>query len=89
MTNAEKYQEVFGLIVDHSMCPTTDCDVCPCVSKDSKGNVSCVGGCTYKWWDEEYKGTHAVKIEITEHHTFAKPDDVEDLDFPGVSSEDK
>ena len=31
-----------------------------------------------------------VKIEITEHHTFAKPDDVEDLDFPNSkSSEDK
>ena len=30
-----------------------------------------------------------VKIEVTEHHTFAVPDDVEDLDFPSVSSEDK
>ena len=30
-----------------------------------------------------------VEVEITEHHTFAKPDDVSDLDFPGVSSEDK
>ena len=25
--------------------------------------------------------THAVKIDITEHHTFAKPDDVEGLKF--------
>ena len=31
----------------------------------------------------------AITIDITEHHTFAKPDDVSDLDFPGVSSEDK
>lgn len=30
-----------------------------------------------------------IQIDITEHHTFAKPDDVSDLDFPGVSSEDK
>ena len=30
-----------------------------------------------------------IKIEVTEHHTFAKPDDVSDLDFPGVSSENK
>ena len=30
-----------------------------------------------------------TEIEVTEHHTFAKPDDVSDLDFPGVSSEDK
>ena len=33
--------------------------------------------------------TKITEIEITEHHTFAKPDDVSDLDFPGVSSEDK
>ena len=33
--------------------------------------------------------TKITEIEITEHHTFAKPDDVEDIDFPGVSSEDK
>ena len=30
-----------------------------------------------------------IKIEVIENHTFAKPDDVEDLDFPNVSSEDK
>ena len=28
-------------------------------------------------------------IEVEEHHTFAKPDDVSDIDFPSVSSEDK
>lgn len=28
-------------------------------------------------------------IEVIEHHTFAKPDDVEDLDFPGSCREDK
>jgi hypothetical protein len=33
--------------------------------------------------------TKITEIEITEHHTFAKPNDVSDLDFPGVSSEDK
>lgn len=26
--------------------------------------------------------TKITEIEITEHHTFAKPDDVEDIDFP-------
>lgn len=31
-----------------------------------------------------------TEIEITEHHTFAKPDDVSDIDFPNSkSSEDK
>lgn len=33
--------------------------------------------------------TKITEIEITEHHTFAKPDDVSDIDFPSVSSEDK
>ena len=33
--------------------------------------------------------TKITEIEVTEHHTFAKPDDVSGLDFPGVSSEDK
>lgn len=33
--------------------------------------------------------TKIIEIEITEHHTFAKPDDVSDIDFPSVSSEDK
>ena len=30
-----------------------------------------------------------VLIEVEEHHTFAKPDDVADLDFPGTCREDK
>lgn len=30
-----------------------------------------------------------INVEVTEHHTFAKPDDVEDLDFPNTGSEDK
>lgn len=77
MTNAEKYQEVFGLIPDTSNCPTEDCSFCP-----NRCN-------SYVWWNEEYKGNDTVKVEITEVHTFAKPDDVADLDFPGVSSEDK
>lgn len=28
-------------------------------------------------------------VEVIEHHTFAKPDDVSQIDFPSVSSEDK
>ena len=32
--------------------------------------------------------TKITEIEITEHHTFANPDDVSDLDFPNSSSED-
>ena len=54
MTNAEKYKEVFGLEVDRTMCPTEDCNSCPCVSITSDGHISC--GDTYKWWVSEYKG---------------------------------
>ena len=28
-------------------------------------------------------------VEVIEHHTFAKPDDVSQIDFPGASREDK
>lgn len=56
MTNAEKYKEVFGLTVDTSMCPTMDCNVCPCCSKDSKGDILCPAACTYTWWSSEYNG---------------------------------
>ena len=33
--------------------------------------------------------TDEVKIEVIEKHTFAKPDEVEDIDFPGTGREDK
>lgn len=55
MTNAEKYKEVFGMEVDPSMCPTTDCEVCPCGMKNNLGDISCIAECTYKWWKKEYK----------------------------------
>ena len=89
MTNAEKYKEVFGMPVDPSNCPTSDCIVCPCAEKDSKGNHFCLGAATYEWWDKEYKGNDIVRVEVTEVHTFAKPNDVSSIDFPGTSREDK
>ncbi len=55
MTNAEKYEEVFGMPVDPSMCPTLNCDICPCCSKDNFGNIACVSACTYEWWKSDYK----------------------------------
>ena len=61
MTNAEKYKEVFGMEVDPSMCPSTTCDVCPCCSKDSEGNVACVSIRTYEWWSKEYKDDYRAK----------------------------
>ena len=54
MTNAEKYEEVFGMHVDPSMCPTTDCNNCPCASKDAEGCISCVAACTYEFWKDDY-----------------------------------
>lgn len=55
MTNAEKYQEVFGLVPDIGSCPTEDCSYCPglCYGANSV--------CT--WWYEEYNGPNAIKRE--------------------------
>lgn len=33
--------------------------------------------------------TEEVKIEVIEHHTFAKPEEVNNIDFPNSSSENK
>ena len=81
MTNAEVFEMLFNLKVDRSTCPVDNCDNCPA----NNGGPAC----TYSFWNDEYKGGYTVKIEVTEHHTFAKPDDVSDLDFPSTSSEDK
>ena len=89
MTNAEKYIEVFGFPPDTGNCPTEDCNQCPCKQIDNNGHLACVGISVSEWWDEEYKGNDTVKVEVTEVHTFAKPDDVSGIDFPSVSSEDK
>lgn len=84
MTNAEMYKMVFGFPPDKGHCPTESCEVCPVNLCTANGP-----GAVYNWWDEEFKGSHAIKIEIIEHHTFAKPNDVSSIDFPGTSREDK
>lgn len=85
MTNREMYQKVFGFPPDRGNCPTESCQFCPENPCDANGPALFLN-----WWDAEYKGSHAVKIEIIEHHTFAKPDDVKNLDFPSSTcSEDK
>lgn len=58
MTNAEKYQEVFGFPPDRGNCPTEDCKFCPANPCADKG----FSDCAFDWWDEEYKGTE-VKNE--------------------------
>lgn len=55
MTNAEKYNEVFGMPADTSNCPTSNCYICPCCHRDNQGCVFCVGGDIYTWWNDEYK----------------------------------
>lgn len=56
MTNAEKYKEVFGLEVDPEMCPTTECELCPCgMMNHVNSDVCCISGCTREWWKKEYK----------------------------------
>lgn len=89
MTNAEKYKEVFGMPADSDLCPTVDCTMCPVASRDSNGCMSCTGSQCVDWWSQEYKGNDTVKVEVTEVHTFAKPDEVNNLDFPNSSSENK
>lgn len=49
MTNAEKYEEVFGMKVDKDMCPTKECAICPIKKK----GLRCVD--TEVWWETEYK----------------------------------
>lgn len=47
MTNAEKFEEVFGLIPDYTACPTRSCSECPTYNKGYD--------CSAKWWESEYK----------------------------------
>lgn len=52
MTNAQKYEEVFGFPPDQDMCPTKDCDKCPV---DNYHDSYCIN----EWWDSEYKEPEA------------------------------
>ena len=50
MTNAEKYQEVFGFPPDKGNCPAESCEVCP-EMYTRNGSFTC----RPNWWNEEYK----------------------------------
>lgn len=58
MTNAEKYEEVFGVPPDITRCPTADCDKCFLGKKKrKKGQWWCVTGeDIMNWWNSKYKG---------------------------------
>lgn len=54
MTNAEKYQEIFGFKPAY-VCPTFECSNCPigvetCLKHDYRLIPIA------KWWNQEYKG---------------------------------
>lgn len=51
MTNAEKYQEVFGFPPDTGCCPTECCAFCPVTPCNANEPAA-----TFDWWNEEYKG---------------------------------
>ena len=50
MTNAEKYQEVFGIEPDTVACPTKQCFNCPNYDPNRTPFK-----CTETWWQSEYK----------------------------------
>lgn len=50
MTNAEKYEEVFGFPPDTTACPTWGCSYCP-EMYTRIGSFTC----RPNWWNEEYK----------------------------------
>lgn len=93
MTNAEKYLEVFGLCPDKSSCPTECCSFCPVKNCNDNRVASKIEwwdaeyrGISENDITDSYPETllrqgKNIKIEVTEHHTFAKPDDVSDIKF--------
>lgn len=46
MTNAQKYEEVFGFPLNTSFCPAEKCKICPMEAETCDCD---------KWWDSEYK----------------------------------
>ena len=50
MTNAEKYEEVFGFEPDLSACPVESCTKCP-VKDKRLDSISC----SKIWWNSEYR----------------------------------
>lgn len=57
MTNAEKYEEVFGF-PPITECPTSDCERCPLLKRKRKKSQ---WWCStqeeqYGWWNSDYKG---------------------------------
>lgn len=50
MTNAEKYEEVFGFKPDPVACPTSKCPDCPNYDPDDE-----TFKCQDRFWHREYK----------------------------------
>lgn len=55
MTNAEKYEAVFGFMPDLNCCPTENCEGCPAEKYKSL--------CSQKWWQSEYDDQTPINTE--------------------------
>lgn len=77
MTNAQKYEEVFGFPPDKSACPTKECGKCPVTVK---GYLSpCAIG---PWWNDEYKEV-TIPDEELEHRTVRSEDGLKKIKETG------
>ena len=52
MTNAEKYEEVFGIVPEICNCPTHRCEECPEFHNGNNDPFNCLKP---NWWNKEYK----------------------------------
>lgn len=55
MTNAEKFEEVFGFEPDTFRCPTYGCDKCPISNVCNNNTKDFHYSDRQKWWYSEYK----------------------------------
>ena len=60
MTNAQKYEEIFGFPPDKDMCHTTGCENCPVIKLKPFMRL-CTADSTWlkKWWNSEYEEPEA------------------------------
>ena len=74
MTNAEKFEKVFGfkpdgLVIENCPFPATVCKACGClkkekVNKDTIYRSVCEECDLEDWWDHEYKGCFKIREDL-------------------------
>ena len=56
MTNAEKYEQVFGFPPNSVLeCPTSDCKKCPLFNLHRKEDLCASNEELFNWWNSEYR----------------------------------